>query len=76
MYLEGMGLGRMLIILGIVLILVGLLFTVGERLPTRIGRLPGDIVIRGKNTTFYFPIVTSILLSLILTLLFAIFGRR
>jgi hypothetical protein len=76
MYLEGMGLGRMLIILGIVLILVGLLFTVGERMPTRIGRLPGDIVIRGKNTTFYFPIVTSILLSLILTLLFAIFGRR
>lgn len=71
-----MGLGRMLIILGIVLIAAGLLFTLGERLPFRIGRLPGDIVIRGRNTTFYFPIITSILLSLILTLLFWIFGRR
>lgn len=71
-----MGLGRMLIILGIVLIVAGLLFTLGDRLPIRIGRLPGDIVIRGRNTTFYFPIMTSILLSLILTLLFSIFGRR
>jgi hypothetical protein len=71
-----MGLGRILIILGIVLVIAGLLFTFGERLPFRIGRLPGDIVIRGKNTTFYFPIMTSILLSLILTLLFSIFGRR
>jgi hypothetical protein len=71
-----MGFGRMLIIIGIVLIVAGLLFTLGEKLPIRFGRLPGDIVIRGRNTTFYFPIVTSILLSLILTLLFAIFGRR
>ena len=71
-----MGVGRMLIILGILLVAAGLLFTLGERLPFRIGRLPGDIVFRGRNTTFYFPIVTSILLSLILTLLFWIFGRR
>jgi hypothetical protein len=42
----------------------------------RVGRLPGDIVYRRGSFTFYFPIVTSILLSLLLTLLFALFGRR
>lgn len=71
-----MGLGRILIILGIILIAVGLLFTVGERLPIRFGRLPGDIVVRGKHTVFYFPIVTSVLLSVVLTLLLWFFGRR
>ena len=71
-----MGFGRVLIILGVILIVVGLLFTLGERLPVRPGRLPGDIVVRGKNTVFYFPIVTSILLSVILTLVLWLFGRR
>ncbi|MBV8846795.1 MAG: DUF2905 domain-containing protein [Bryobacterales bacterium] len=66
----------MLIVLGLILIAVGLLVTLGNRLPIRIGRLPGDIVIRGKNSVFYFPIVTSLLLSLLVTALLWLFGRR
>jgi hypothetical protein len=68
--------GRALIITGLILILLGILVSVGERLPWRPGQLPGDIVIRGKNSVFYFPIVTCILLSLLLTILFSLFSRR
>jgi hypothetical protein len=50
--------------------------TLGERLPVRFGRLPGDIVIRGKNSTIYFPIVTCVILSVILTLVSWLFNRR
>jgi len=69
------GFGRPLIVLGLVLVLVGLAVTFGDRLPIRLGRLPGDIVYRGKNTTFYFPIVTCVVLSVILSLLMWLFGR-
>ncbi|MFB3904892.1 MAG: DUF2905 domain-containing protein [Acidobacteriota bacterium] len=59
--------GKALMIIGLALFLVGLVLTF---LPnTRLGRLPGDIVIRRENWSFYFPIVTSILLSVFLTLL-------
>lgn len=68
--------GKILMIFGAVLVVVGLVLTFGDRLPLRIGRLPGDIVYRRGNFTFYFPLVTSILLSLILTLLFWVIGRR
>jgi len=61
--------GRLLIILGIVLVAVGGLLMVAGRLPLRLGRLPGDIVYHGRNTTIYFPIVTSLVLSVGLTLL-------
>ena len=71
-----MGIGRMLIVVGAALVVVGLLFTLGDKLPIRLGRLPGDIEIRGKNSVFYFPVVTSILLSVILSLLMWLFGRR
>ncbi|MFB3828407.1 MAG: DUF2905 domain-containing protein [Bryobacteraceae bacterium] len=67
-----MGLGRMLIYLGVVLAVAGVLITI---LPLRFGRLPGDIVIRGRNSTFYFPLATCILLSVALTLIFWIFRR-
>jgi len=50
--------------------------TFGEKLPIRLGRLPGDITIRGKNTTFYFPLVTSLLLSVLLSLVMWLIGRR
>jgi hypothetical protein len=66
----------MLILLGAILIVVGLLFTLGERLPIKLGRLPGDIVVRGKNGVFYFPLVTSLLISLMLTALLWLIGRR
>ncbi|WP_017755933.1 DUF2905 domain-containing protein [Calidifontibacillus oryziterrae] len=60
--------GKMLIIAGIVLIVVGLLWQI-------LGRLPGDIVIKKGNTTFYFPIVTSIVISIVLSVIFYIIGR-
>jgi hypothetical protein len=69
------GIGRPLIIAGIVLVALGLLFSLGDRLPVRIGRLPGDITWRGKNTTFYFPLATSILLSIILSLILWLVSR-
>lgn len=68
--------GRTLIIVGLALIVLGVLVTFGERLPMKLGRLPGDLVIRGKNSVFYFPIVTSLLLSAILTLAMWVFNRR
>ena len=68
-------LGKMLILLGLVIAGVGLLFTLGGKIPW-IGRLPGDIYIRRKNFTFYFPLATSLLISIILTLLFMLFRRK
>ncbi|HOL71961.1 MAG TPA: DUF2905 domain-containing protein [Bryobacteraceae bacterium] len=70
------GFGRMLIIAGVILIAAGLLFSLGARLPFRIGRLPGDIVIRGKNSVFYFPLATSLLLSVVLSLILWLVNRR
>jgi len=73
--MMGLGpLGKMLILLGVFIILIGFLLLIGEKIPW-IGRLPGDIIIRKKNFTFYFPIVTSILISIILTLLFSLFRK-
>ena len=70
------GMGRTLIILGSILVVFGLLLTFGGRLPLRIGRLPGDIVIRGRNSVFYFPLTTSLLLSLILSIMLWLVRRR
>jgi len=67
-------LGRLVLLIGIVLVVVGGLSVLGVRLP--IGRLPGDIAIEGKNGGFYFPLTTMILASLILTLLWNLFSRR
>jgi len=67
-------LGRPLIVVGAVLLLVGLFLTFGPRIPG-VGRLPGDIVWRRGNTTVYFPIVTCLVLSLVLSLLFALFRK-
>ena len=66
----------MLIIIGLFVLLLGLVVSIGERLPIRLGRLPGDIVIRGKNSVFYFPIVTSLLISVVLSVILWLFGRR
>jgi len=68
--------GRILILAGVALIVVGLFVTFGDRLPLRLGRLPGDIRVEGKSGGFYFPIVTCLLLSAVLTLLMWLFGRR
>jgi hypothetical protein len=71
-----MAIGRTLIYLGAALIVIGVILTLGDKLPLRLGRLPGDIEIRGKNSVFYFPVVTCILLSVLLSLVMALFGRR
>jgi DUF2905 family protein len=71
-----MSLGRMLIVLGLIVLVLGVVISFGERLPIRLGRLPGDIVIRGKNSVFYFPLATCLLISVILSLIMWIFNRR
>ena len=69
--------GKLLILIGAVFVLAGLLFTFGDRFSfLRFGRLPGDIVYRRGNFTFYFPLVTSIVISAILTLVFWLLSRR
>ncbi|MFQ5791031.1 MAG: DUF2905 domain-containing protein [Acidobacteriota bacterium] len=68
------GLGRILIFLGLGIVTLGLLLTLVGRVPF-LGRLPGDVVFRKGNLTFYFPLATSILLSLLLTLLLWLFRR-
>ena len=67
--------GKFLILLGLVIAAIGGLLLFSEKIPW-IGRLPGDIMIQRKNFTFYFPVVTSILLSVILTLIFWLIGRK
>lgn len=66
----------MLLVMGGILVLVGLILMFGPRLPLRLGRLPLDFSVERENFKFYFPLGTSILLSLLLTLLFWIFNRR
>ncbi len=69
------GIGRMLIIMGLLIAGLGLLFTLGGKIPG-FGRLPGDIVIQRKGFTFYFPVVTCIVVSVLLSFLLNIFFRR
>ena len=68
-------LGKILIFFGGVLLAVGLLLVLLGRTNLPVGRLPGDIVYRGKHTTFYFPLATSILLSIVLSIVFYLIGR-
>lgn len=74
---EDMGqhLGKTLIMFGIIIAVIGLLLLFSGRI-SWLGRLPGDIYLQRKNVTFYFPLATSILISLLLTLFFYFFRRR
>lgn len=67
--------GRALVIVGAVITVVGVVLMLAGRMPW-IGRLPGDIYIRRGNWSFYFPLATSLLLSVILTLMYWLIGRR
>ncbi len=72
-----MSFGRLLVILGLAIAALGVLVLVGERFPgLRIGRLPGDLSVERGNFRFYFPLGTSILLSVLLTLALWLLGRR
>jgi len=67
-------LGKLLVLLGVFIILIGLLLMMGDKIPW-VGKLPGDIVIKKEKVTFYFPLTTSILISLLITLFFALFRK-
>ena len=68
-------LGRLLIITGVILAVVAVIFVLGPRLPLRLGRLPLDFHYQRDNFSFYFPLGTSILISVVLTLVFALLNR-
>ncbi len=72
------GIGRMLIALGAGILLIGVVLTVLPKVPGLgwLGKLPGDILIQRDNFTFYFPLATSLLISLLLSLLWYFFSRR
>jgi len=67
--------GKALMVAGAVIVLIGAALFLSGKVPW-VGRLPGDILIERKNFTFYFPLATSILISILLTILFWFFGRR
>lgn len=67
--------GKLLVLLGGIVVMVGLGLILLGRTNLPIGRLPGDIIYRGKNTTFYFPLATSILISVVLSIVIYLIGK-
>ena len=70
-----MELGKLLILLGVTLVVVGGVVVLLGRMNLPLGRLPGDFLYRGKNTTVYFPLATSVVVSVALTILLYLIGR-
>jgi hypothetical protein len=68
-------LGKLLILIGLMVVVAGVLVSVMGRANLPFGRLPGDFVYRGKNTTFYFPLATSVLVSVVLSIVLYVVGR-
>jgi hypothetical protein len=68
-------LGRVLVVLGVALVVIGGIVMLLGRTGLPIGRLPGDILYRGKNSTFYFPLASSILISVVLSIVLFLIGR-
>jgi hypothetical protein len=68
-------LGKLLIGFGLALVMVGVVVMLLGRANLPLGRLPGDIVYRGKNTTFYFPLATSVVVSVVLSIILYVVGR-
>lgn len=68
--------GKSLILFGAVLVGLGVLFYISPKLPSWFGRLPGDISVQKKNFSFYFPLATCLLVSLVLSLIFWIIGKK
>jgi hypothetical protein len=69
--------GKVFIVTGVIFLILGLVLTFASHFSfLKLGRLPGDIIIKRDNFSFYFPLTTSIVLSLLLTLIFALFFRR
>jgi hypothetical protein len=68
-------LGKSLVVIGLLIAVIGVVVMLAGRVPW-LGRLPGDIYVQRGNWSFYFPVVTSLVVSVLLTLLFWLFGRR
>jgi ribose/xylose/arabinose/galactoside ABC-type transport system permease subunit len=69
------GMGRILVTLGVALVVIGGIVMLLGRTGVPLGRLPGDFLYRGKNTTFYFPLASSILISIVLSIILFLIGR-
>jgi uncharacterized membrane protein len=67
--------GKSLIFVGIMIVLIGIILLFSDKLPFNLGKLPGDISYKKENFSFYFPITTSILISIVLSLLFYLFSK-
>ncbi len=67
--------GKSMIFIGLIIVLIGIVLTFSDKLPFSLGKLPGDIIYKKENATFYFPITTSIIISIVLSLLFTLFGK-
>lgn len=67
--------GRLLVLLGVAAVVIGVVLLVLGRMNVPLGRLPGDFVYRGKNTTIYFPLATSVVVSVVLSILLYVAGR-
>lgn len=67
--------GKSIIFFGIIIVIIGIILLFSERLPFNLGRLPGDIAIKKENFSFYFPITTSIIISIVLSLIFFLFSK-
>jgi len=67
--------GKSIIVIGLVIVLIGILLTFSDKLPFSLGKLPGDIVYKKENFSFYFPITTSIIISIVLSGMFYLFGK-
>jgi len=74
-FVKMIDLGKLLLVLGGMIVLVGAALLIAGRLNLPLGHLPGDIVYRGKNSVVYFPLTTCIVISVVLSLLFWLFGR-
>ncbi len=68
------GLGKLLILFGLLIAAIGIILTIGEKIPF-IGRLPGDIYVKRERFSFYFPITTCLIISILLTIFFSLFRR-
>ncbi len=67
--------GKTIIFIGIVIVIIGIILSFSDKLPFELGKLPGDIVYKKENTSFYFPITTSIIVSIVLSFLLYLFGK-
>ena len=67
--------GKSIIYIGIMIVIIGIVILFSDRLPFNLGKLPGDISYKKENFSFYFPITTSIIVSIVLSLLFYLFGK-